>query len=174
MNLKNVKIGRKLSSAFALMIAFMVLIGFYGYWTINQISQSLVDIFATRLPSIDYLVEVDRDLQQLLVAERSMLLLEPASAEFKALLDDYNENLAQSAERWQKYRELTSSPEQLAIIAKFDAARDEWKLASAQQIRQSMNPAQRGSATALSLGPVQQKFETMRDYINELTEINRR
>ena len=100
----NIKISRKLFLGFSVMIAFMAVIGVVGYWSSNHINENLREIFTVRLPSINYLVQADRDLQQLLVAERSMIFANVKSDVFKGLTADYEENLGQAEERWNKYK----------------------------------------------------------------------
>jgi methyl-accepting chemotaxis protein len=156
------------------MIAFMVVIGSLGYVAITGIKKNIDDIFGIRLPSIDYLVEADRDLQQLLVSERSMLFTSPSDAKFGALLKDYEENLEQSQTRFNKYKALASSPEELAIIDQYEQARKEWEKASRAvvDLRAKSSGLVAEEAARLSTGEVSDRFETMREHINKLQELN--
>ena len=70
---KNLKVGSKLIFGFSIMILIIGTIGYMGYNSVSSINLLLDDIFVVRLPSTDYLLQADRDLQQLLVAERSMI-----------------------------------------------------------------------------------------------------
>ncbi|WP_054692960.1 MCP four helix bundle domain-containing protein [Desulfosarcina cetonica] len=124
--LNNLKIGYKLAVGFALMLLLMGGLGFTGYKNLNHIEGNLEDIFSIRLPSIDLLLQADRDLQQLLVAERSMIFANVNSDVFKQLLADYEENLKQSEERWNKYKELPVTAEEIKLIEQYDKARAQW------------------------------------------------
>ncbi len=64
----NRKISTKLTCGFATMVVFMVIIGVTGFQSARTIQGALVEIFTDNMPSMDYLIEADRDLQQLLVA----------------------------------------------------------------------------------------------------------
>ena len=86
------KTGYKLMVGFSCMILLMTLIGFAGYRSIITIQQNLVNVFEIRLPSIANLEEADRDLHQLLVAERSMIFTNAKSDKFKDLVKDYEES----------------------------------------------------------------------------------
>ena len=134
----------------------------------------LQEIFAVRLPSIDYLLQADRDLQQLLVAERSMSFANAKSDTFKDLVTEYEDNFRQSQERWEKYKALPVSPEEAAIIPLYDKARDEWKTISRQVVDGRIADTREGRSIALdlSLGKAKAKFEEMREHLNQLTEIN--
>jgi len=174
MKLKEVKIATKLAGGFSLMILFMVVIGSLGYFAMTGIKGNINDIFGVRLPSIDYLVEADRDLQQLLVAERSMIFTSLTDERFKALQGDYEENLQQSEDRLNKYKALASSSQELDIFSRYEAARADWEQASRKVIDVKMSGSKDalGKAIELSIGPVSDKFEVMREYINELQELN--
>ena len=71
--LKNIKVGGRLILGFSVMILFMVGIGFAGRQSVHHVNERLEEIFAVNLPSIECLLEADRDLHQALVAERSMI-----------------------------------------------------------------------------------------------------
>ncbi|WP_022669289.1 methyl-accepting chemotaxis protein [Desulfospira joergensenii] len=172
--LKNMKISVKLFLGFFLMILFMIIIGISGFYGASTIENRLEDIFAIRMPSIDYLIEADRDLQQLLVAERSMIFSNVKSPEFKSLVEEYEKNLGQAATRWDKYKALASSDEEKAVIPKFEAARKEWMTISRKVVegRSSDTRTGRREALDLTLGPANEKFEAMRNFLDQLTEIS--
>ncbi len=172
--LKNQKIGSKLILGFAVMILFMGAIGITGYWSVSTINEQLDDIFSIRLPSMDYLIEADRDLQQLLVAERSMIFTNPGSALFKDLRSEYEENMNQSRERWKKYKALATTAREKRIIPKFEKTRQQWEALS-RDVVDGLAANVGGTNTAfedLSIGSAKEKFENMRGYIDQLTEIN--
>ncbi len=171
---KNLKIRVKLIFSFAVMVLLMCIIGYSGYNGVHRVMNNLEDIFAVRLPSIDYLLQADRDLQQLLVAERSMIFANAQSDTFKDLVTEYENNFNQSQERWEKYKALPVSPEEAAIIPQYDKARDKWKSISRQVVDGRIADTREGRSVALdlSLGQAKVKFEEMREYLNKLTEIN--
>jgi methyl-accepting chemotaxis protein len=172
--IRKLKVGTKLMLGFSLMILFMGVIGFIGYLSSKNIQAQLEDIFGARLPSIDFLVEADRDMQQLLVAERSMIFANAKSDVFKGLVADYEENLKQVEERWGKYKALATTPQELEIIPKFEKDLAEWKAVSRKVVdgRIADTRAGRREALDLSLGLASEKFEEMRNFIDELTGIN--
>jgi methyl-accepting chemotaxis protein len=171
---KNLKVGHRLVLGFSIMILFMGIIGYAGYHSVEKINKNLDDIFAIRLPSIDYLIETDRDLQQLLVAERSMIFSNASSDVFQTLIKDYEENLSQADERWGKYKSLSSNPEEKAIMPKYEEAREAWKTISKKVVdgRRADTREGRREALDLTLGAAKEKFEKMRDYLDQLTGIN--
>lgn len=170
----NLAIGTKLVCGFSIMILLVGIIGFTGYRSTANIEQNLNDIFAVRLPSINYIIQADRDLQQLLVAERSMIFANAKSEEFKKLVKDYKENLEQSQQRWDKYKALATSQEEKNLISKYEQAREVWKALSTRVMEGRVADTREGRREALdlSLGQAQEKFEEMRNYLDQLTNIN--
>jgi methyl-accepting chemotaxis protein len=170
----NLKIGARLVLGFSIMILLMVIISFAGYRSTMNIQRNLDEIFTGRLPSIDYLIEADRDLQQLLVAERSIIFCDTESNVFKELVQEYETKMRQSEERWEKYKALAVTREEKAIIPKYEKAREEWKAISRKLMdgRKSDTREGRRLAIDLSLGIAKKGFEEMRGYLGELQGIN--
>ena len=171
---KNFKIGSKLIIGFSIMILFMGTIGFMGYNSTKIIGHHLDNIFTIRLPSIDSLIEADRDLQQLLVSERSMIFANAKSDLFKGLVNEYEEKLRKSDERWQKYKALPHTSEENTIIPLYEKAREKWKVISRRIVDGRVADTRQGRREALdlTLGLAKDKFEQMRNHIDQLTDIN--
>ena len=172
--IRNLKIRTKILAGFVIIIAVMVVIGIDSYMSLKNIRQSLDDIFLVRLPSIDFLIEADRDLQQLLVAERSLALVAGNQEQYGNFINDYKENFQQSKERWDKYVALADGEKEKTIITTHDKDRGDWTTASQKVLDEfaKNTPEARDAAVAQSLGDASARFETMRDHLNALTEIN--
>lgn len=171
---RNIRISYKLTLGFALMLLFVGGVGLTGYRSIGNIEENLNEIFSVRLPTTDLLLQIDRDLQQLLVAERSMIFSNAKSGVFKQLLNDYEQNLKQAQERWEKYKALPVTAEERPLIEKYDEAHAEWMKVSRKVVEGRVKDTREGRRLALdlTLGEAMQKFETMRDNIDQLTELN--
>jgi methyl-accepting chemotaxis protein len=171
MLLSRLRLKGKLLTSFLGMIAVTSLVGFVGFLGIQKINGKLDDIFRKRLPSIDYLIEADRDLQQALVAERSMIFADAKSDYFKALVAEYEENLVQARERFDQFKALVSSAEERAVIHVYEKDRGEWEAVSRLIVDGRIADSREGRRQALdlSLGIAQEKFEAMRDHLDKLT-----
>jgi methyl-accepting chemotaxis protein len=169
-----VKVGARLTVGFVLLIVLMGIVGLLGVNGASKLKTMLKNSFTVRLPAVDYLIEADRDLQQLLVAERSMIFAETGSAEFKGFLEEYENNLKQSQERWEKYKRLASTQEETALIGPFEKARQEWMDLSRKVVEGRKADTREGRTLALdlTLGAAKKKFEEMRGILDQLTEIN--
>jgi methyl-accepting chemotaxis protein len=172
--LKNVTLAAKLVASFCLMALLVGLTGAAGYRGARTLDLRLNDIFAVRLPAMNLALEADRDLQQLLVAERSLLLATPGSKEAVALRKDYDENLQQSDARWQKYKKLASHPEERALIPQYEAARSRWLAVTSRVVAPRAEGVVSPETLQLSLGESLRRFDEMREYLNQIEEINLR
>ncbi|MFZ5569949.1 MAG: methyl-accepting chemotaxis protein [Thermodesulfobacteriota bacterium] len=171
---RNLKVSAKFTLAFGVMILFLAVIGITGYTSIRAIKFELDDIATVHMPAIDYLVQADRDLQQLLVAERSMIFASTGTDGFKKLAADYEENLRQARQRWENYKTLAVSVEEKAVIPAYEKAREEWAAVSRQIVDGRMADTRDGRRVALdlSLGQAKEKFDAMRAHLDQLIEIS--
>ncbi|MFH2066467.1 MAG: bacteriohemerythrin [Pseudomonadota bacterium] len=170
----NVKVRTKLIIGFLVMIILMGLISLAGFSSIRKIQNELNEIFSVNLPGVNFLIQADRDLQQLLVSERSMLFANAKSDTFQGLVNDYEENLKQSAERWNQYTDLILSVEEKDLIPRYEKIRQEWEKISREIVEGRISDTREGRRKALdlSLGTAKEKFEEMRGYLDQLTEIS--
>ena len=168
----NLKIRTKLISGFSFITMLLLVTGYIGYISSQQINVELESVFSTAMPRLDFLLEADRDLQQLLVAERSMIYADAKSEAFATLADDYEANLKQVKERMGKFAALTKSADEKALYAQFLTALQQWEPVSRQIVDGRKADTDEGLQRALdlSLGEAQNRFEKSRDYIDQLTE----
>jgi len=169
----NMHIRTKIFSVCIAILTIMVISGWISFKSMRGIQANLTDIFKIRMPGIDFLIEADRDLQQLLVAERSLVFAEQDTEIYKKLLQDYETNLEQSATRWEKFKALSTAQEEKPFIDAHDNARKEWIL-STRMVLSELEKAtadSRRRAIELTLGETSSKFEIMRDQMDKLTDI---
>jgi len=172
--LKQLTVGTKLILGFSITLLIMIVIGLTGYVSTNNIQDQVDDIFNVRLPSIDYLLQTDRDLHRLLVAERSMIFAHTTPDVFAGLMQEYEQNLSQSDERWKKFKALCFTEQEQAIIPRYEKARKQWLEVSRRVVEASAADTPQGEMEAfdLTLGQAKQQFEEMRDHLDKLTAIN--
>lgn len=172
--IKNMKISVRLVTFFSALILFLIVTGIVSLVSIRNIHEHLKEIYLVRMPGIDWLIEADRDLQQLLVSERSMMFTDPSSPLFREFVEDHAKNMKQSSERWEKYRNLDKTDREQTFIPLFDEARKKWEASTHKviELRQSGSADLTQKAVSLSLGEAKSHFEEMRDQIDKLTDIN--
>ena len=168
--MKQKSMGVKLFLVIAIQLVFMILIGLTGYRSANTIYQS----FSGQATSIDYLLEADRDLQQLLVAERSIIFTDVHSELFDELVKDYQENLDQSDRRFENFKAMATTVEQEKEIHEYEKAREIWMPLSLKILEGRKADTREGRSLAidLSIGEAKVRFEDMREHLDALTQIS--
>ena len=168
--LRNLKIRTKLIYGFSLMIFLLLVTGFAGYSSSTFLFGNMKLFYSVELPSMDNLIEADRDLQQLLVSERTMIFAGQQDKEMlRTLQDDYEVNLKQVKERMEHFAKLSTNSKAHELYRQFLAALKEWEPVSRQVVKEIADQPE--AAIALSLGDAQEKFEKMRDFIDQSTEV---
>jgi len=130
----NTKISTTIFVLFTIMLILVLFIGSMGLFSIHSMNRSLDDMYRLRVTGIDYLVQADRDLQQLLVAERSLVFTSKKNEVFENLLKDYEENLQQAKGRFQKYKEKAGTDAEKALIIRHEETRQVWEKVSRKVI----------------------------------------
>ena len=124
------------------------------------------------LYAVDTLLQADRDLYEVLVAERSMIFARPSSAEFKALAQSHRDNIVEASDRVEQFMAYSHDIKIDDMYASYLVYRNQWlplteKIRSA---RESDTRAGRRTAIDLSFGSASESFEKMRAQINAMVQ----
>jgi methyl-accepting chemotaxis protein len=171
-NLNNVKISSKLLMSFSIILMIVVVVGAAGFMSARNINRNLIDISTGDLPSVNYLLQADRDLYQLLTDERSMIFTNVKTELFEQLMADYEENLQQSKERFEMFKALADD-NAADLIVKYEVSRSQWEGLTRQVVegRAEDTRAGRRLAIDLTLADAKVKFDEMRGYLDQLTDL---
>lgn len=158
-----------LSSLLSLVVTLVAIV--VGLVSVRMVTSNLSTMYRENFPGISLLLNIDRDLQQALVAERSMLTAESAQ-EIVGLDKIRLENLQQAADRWNRYKALPLSAREKEGIARYEAARKEWQTLSgrvAELVREgTYSSLQEARALSVSMGTP--KFEATRGEVDDIGE----
>ncbi len=172
--LNNLKIGIKLSLSYLIMFLVMTVLAYNGYSSARIIEDKLEDVLHVRLAITNLLLNSDRDFQQLLVAERTLLSSDAKSDLFKSLLNDYEENLAQAKERTEKAFLLLTTPAEKELADRFRNDMAAWEKESRKVLAACQTNSEKSKAEAISvsLGQAAVAFEKSRDHLDKLNDLN--
>jgi methyl-accepting chemotaxis protein len=156
-------------SILAIVLAVLAIIG------LNQISKLSNDTFRlgdTYIPSLNYLLQADRDLQQALVAERSLIQATNGTTQYKDLLKDHDDNIDQAVKRAGKFFTTIQSESLRARKGEFTKKIDAWKQSTKKvlQLAATGDELTKQQAMDLSYGQASKDFEAARDVLDQLTE----
>jgi methyl-accepting chemotaxis protein len=165
---------KRLAGAFGTLIVLTIALGATAVGSSQILKHGATEMYTREMPALDSLVEADRDLQQLLVAERTLMVAQPGSALYDKMVAAHAENLGQSTDRWKRYRALARTPKELELVSAYEAARSAWEKSTAQilELRKTNTKASRRTALELSLGDAAKQFNEMREVLNQAQELN--
>jgi len=171
-----ITVSRQIIFGFTTLVVLCAITGFIGERASHKIAAHLDTSVHVLLPSTDLLIQVDRDLQQALVAERSLIFAAPGTKQFDAFVKEHAENIAQVEERWAAFRKTVApvATERVEALAHaFETGFVAWKPLSQQAVdgRTANTPEGRRLAIDLTLSSGAESFEKTRGVINQLTEI---
>lgn len=172
--------GMKLSLRFFFVFLFIILISgaglFYNLKNVEKISSIIDLIYKTRLKSINFLIEADRDAYQSSIAISNAfsdkIYTDPQQV--KKSIDDVEENLRQVDERFTKFKELFLASDE-------NAQKDEFELffknynALRQHTAEILDYMRLGdivNAENLYYGAYHVDFENTRSVMDRLTEVS--
>jgi methyl-accepting chemotaxis protein len=171
---KNMKVRQKLLYTFTMLVVFLILIGGIGLRNMTLINSNAKNVSEIHLPSIDLLLQIDRDMQQALVAQRTMIFTGVSTDKFAELKKEYDDNIKQTYERWEQFKEVQADEIDETLIQQYEAARESWIKISNRIVssRASDTPEGRIESIELSFREGTTLFNEARDIINVLTEDN--
>ena len=161
----------KLSLPIALLAVLLLGITLIGMQLINRLDKDVNRFVEEYLPGLNYLLQADRDLYQVLSAERSLIFVDTKSEQYRQLIEMHDENIRQARERTAKFFEMTRSESAKARKQEFVALFEKWAATTQEIERQRTDGGRIGRSTAieLSFNEGSAQFEAMRQVIDELT-----
>ena len=171
--LNNLSIRAKLTVAFVLVIILTAGAGFWNLSNFRWAAGAFQIASREHLPAVDHVLEADRDMQQALVAERTLMFVRQASDEAAAMRKAHAESIAQAKARWGKYKAIPASEAEKKLWGEFEAAFAGWEKATNEVIALLAKDASdaRKDAIEVSLSEGTTTFETARGVLNKLTGI---
>lgn len=171
--LRSFRIRGRLFVILGLNVALIGIMGLVAFFMATSINEKLSLVLGRDLPGTAVLLEADRDLHQMILAERGLLLSVPGSAEYESNMKSYKENMEQADSRLKKFIEVSFSEEKKGLVGQYDRDRAAWEEVSKKII--ALRAASTGDASpeAVELAVTEgaEKFDIMREHINKLTEI---
>jgi methyl-accepting chemotaxis protein len=162
-----------LLAACGALAAVTALVGLWLMWTLGSASAAFQVATSQSLPAVDELLQSDRDMQQALVAERSLMFMRGGSADAARQVKGHAANLREAAARWRRYTAIPAADGELALRGEFQQAWVEWERASRDVIAtlREDTPEARRDAIDLSMGEAAAKFERARAVLARLSGI---
>jgi len=168
----NISVAKRLSGGIAILVITFVALILFVMNAFRSEHITTEEIHAAYLPATSTLYSADRDLQQALVAERTMHATEPGTQEFEQLKIDHAENIQQARDRVDKFYSLLPDEKITALMNEYRSLRDAWEASSNDivTLASTKNTINRKTALQQSIGIGAEKFEKMRKTLDLMQE----
>jgi methyl-accepting chemotaxis protein len=168
MKWSDLSLSKKLMVPIALVGALLLLLSVSQITTMERLSQEFAHINEQYIPSIDLVLNADRDLYQAQMAERSIALGMPV-ADYQSMHDS---NLSQVKRRVVSILDADVSAEAHSLASKFLKEFEVWSPKSKKLVSDiDMGSLDINSAGLKSTGVLDKEFESMRDTLDALGEL---
>lgn len=163
------KIGLPVAVVGLLMVGMVAL----GITRLSGLSDTVNEISHGYLPSVNYVIQADRDLFQALVAERSMIFVDTQTNEFVQLQETHAENVEQAKERLEKFAAISDDPKAQKLVKQFRNAFQRWLQTTNEVVAQRASDTRTGRSVAidLSFGTAAEHFSAMRETLDSLQNL---
>jgi methyl-accepting chemotaxis protein len=153
----------------ALLTGLVGALGIWAFWSVNAAFQVAM---TESLPAVNELLWAEVDIQQALIAERSLMFMKGDAPEAKDQIRTHAERLGSLGEHWKRYTELSPDDGEKRNWATFEVARQEWVEASGEALKvlAQDTPAARRDAIDLSMGEGAVKVERARRALTGLID----
>ena len=170
--LLNMSVAKRLSGGIGIVVLSLVALTMFVMSAFKDEHITTDLIHTNYVPGTSTLYSADRDLQQALVAERTMHATRPGTEEFSRLLTEHAENVQQARDRVDKFYKLLPDEELTRLMGEYVKLRDQWEASTTEIVRlaQSNNGADRDQALKLSIGVGAEKFEAMRGVLDQMQD----
>ena len=167
--LVNISVSKRLGGGFALVtLTFVALLVFVAY-AFHQEHSTTKLLLSNFIPGTSSLYSSDRDLQQALVAERTLIATDPASDKIPTLLEEHAENKQQARDRVDQFFSLMDDAQLSEQMKLYAGLRDQWE-ASTDQVIALIKQGNQAAALQLSTGKAADDFEAMRNQLDLMQE----
>lgn len=127
MNFNNLKLSTKMATGFASVGLIALFIGLIGYFNIHRVSNAFHEVSDVRLPSIEYLLEMEVGIEKLMTAHAKLLnpnlSLDEQAAQYKSI--------SAARDRYRKaielYTPLDQTKEEAVLLQQFLKRVENWR-----------------------------------------------
>src|SRR5262245_57466574 len=160
----------RLMAGFGALALIAGFVGAIGLWAFSRVNAAFQVAVGQSLPAMTELMEADRAMQQVLVAERSLMFMKVDAPAARDHVKRHGEHLVQLDEQWKRYTAIPATEQERSRWPAYEAARTEWEAVSRDVLKvlAEDTPGARRDAVDLSTGESAAKFDKAATLLGEL------
>ncbi|SMP52909.1 methyl-accepting chemotaxis protein [Desulfonatronum zhilinae] len=125
--MKNIKLGVKLVGGFVAVALIVFVVGAFGWWEARKLGGHVNEIGQVRLPSIESLLEVELAIEEMMVAQRTLMVEFLDMEQRQRQLGHFNEARVELHSKWNYFKTLPATDEEDRLAAQIERELTEWE-----------------------------------------------
>ena len=124
---KNLKLATKMMMSFGLMACIALSLGLLGYYGANKNNKAIEEIGIVRLPSVESLLIIKENVNEVKSSLRTLLIPDLDKAERRRQYDTITQASEKYEAAWKKYEPLPQTPEEAELWKQFVPIFEKWR-----------------------------------------------
>ncbi len=125
--MKNIKLGLKLIGGFTAVALVVVAVGLVGLNGANQLDAAIDEIGIVRLPSIEALLQKEIEIEEMMVAQRTLMVEFLSREQRRTQYNAFNESRIRMQETWDYFKTLPATAAEERLSDQVDRENAEWQ-----------------------------------------------
>ncbi|PTN37903.1 methyl-accepting chemotaxis protein [Desulfonatronum sp. SC1] len=125
--MKNIKLGVKLVGGFVAVALIVFVVGAFGWYGAHNLAGQINEVGRVRLPSVEALLNIDKELQSLSVPQRTVLIPGLSAEDVRRQFDDFAQARARYVRYVEAFEALPATDEETALWRQWVAVVAEWR-----------------------------------------------
>ena len=169
----NLAFRNKLFVTTTVQFGILIVVVWLSISAILSLKSEVDNLSNSSLPSVDNLLQADRNLYKALAAERSMIFVDVKTEDFGLLQQEHITNVAEAAEHLSKLPKFNNSSKILSLLKDYEQQRLVWEPLTNQAVaaRASNSRAGRSEAIGISFKEGAEAFANMRNTMREIERV---
>ncbi|TVQ22121.1 MAG: methyl-accepting chemotaxis protein [Spirochaetaceae bacterium] len=126
--MKNIRLGVKLIGGFTAVATIVLIVGLVGWNGARQLDSAIDEIGQVRLPSVEALLESEIFIEEMLVAQRTLMAEFLTADEREYYLRVFADARAELDATWEFFKTLPATAEEMRLSDQFDREYAEWQI----------------------------------------------
>jgi methyl-accepting chemotaxis protein len=125
--MRNIRLGVKLIGGFIVVAMIVFVVGAFGWWGARNLTGHIDEVGRVRLPSVEALLNIEKEYESLRVAQRTSLVPGLTPADMQRQFDNLVRIRADIVKLREAFEALPATADETALWRRTTAAIDEWR-----------------------------------------------
>ncbi len=142
--MKNIKLSVKMIGGFIIVAVIVLAVGLVGWDGARRLGNEIEEVGLVRLPSIEALLQTEIEIEEVMVAQRTLMVEFLTPEERRAYRAEFERSRREMEEFWEFFKTLPATAEEERLSEQFDRENAEWQVLNDQWLSMAEEFDRRG------------------------------